>query len=52
LNGKNILLLDDVATTGSTVEEAARVLKTAGARKSLGISHCQRIKTQIIRFLN
>jgi ComF family protein len=34
---KNILLVDDVFTTGSTMEEAARVLKEAGARKIVGI---------------
>lgn len=35
--GKNILLVDDIYTTGSTMEEAARVLKKSGARKILGV---------------
>ena len=33
IKGKKILLLDDIITTGSTVSEAARVLKLAGAGK-------------------
>ena len=31
LDGKRVLLVDDVMTTGSTVQECARVLKRAGA---------------------
>jgi len=33
LNGRTIILLDDVITTGATLSEAARVLKEAGAAR-------------------
>jgi ComF family protein len=33
VRGRTVLLIDDVLTTGSTVSEAARVLKTAGAAR-------------------
>lgn len=36
--GKKIIILDDICTTGNTVNEMARVLKDAGADKILVIA--------------
>lgn len=38
LNGKNILLVDDVITTGSTVSECAKILKENGAKNVFAVS--------------
>ena len=38
LEGRSILLVDDVLTTGSTVDECAKVLKSAGASRVLVVT--------------
>jgi ComF family protein len=40
--GKNILLVDDVVTTGATLEEAAWVLHRAGAKRINGLVFAQK----------
>ena len=37
LKNKKIILVDDIATTGATLNECAKVLKSAGAKKVFGI---------------
>ncbi|MBI4652828.1 ComF family protein [Candidatus Kuenenbacteria bacterium] len=37
VKNKNIILFDDIFTTGSTLREAARVLKKAGAKEIIGL---------------
>jgi len=38
VEGLDIILVDDVFTTGATISECARVLKTAGARRVYGLT--------------
>ncbi|MCM8831618.1 MAG: ComF family protein, partial [Candidatus Omnitrophica bacterium] len=41
LKGKKIVLVDDIFTTGATLEECSRLLKMHGAEIILGITLCK-----------
>lgn len=43
IKGSTILLIDDLTTTGATIESAARVLKKAGAKKVFAATLAQRV---------
>lgn len=38
IKGKNVILIDDITTTGATLSEARKVLKQAGARKIIAFT--------------
>ena len=38
ISGRNIILVDDVTTSGSTLNEAAMILKSAGAKKIIALT--------------
>lgn len=43
IRGKIVLLVDDVVTTGATLNECGKVLKEAGAKKVIGVTVAKRI---------
>ena len=43
VNGKTVLLIDDVTTTGTTLNECAKILRDAGARQVWGVVVAKRI---------
>lgn len=44
IKGKNILIIDDVFTTGATINECAKVLKSAGARRIFVVTFARVVK--------
>jgi len=38
IKGRNLILIDDVTTTGATLEEARKVLRSSGARKIIAFT--------------
>ena len=44
VKGKNVLLVDDVLTTGATLNECAKILKKAGAKKVIAITFARVVK--------
>ena len=47
LNGREVLVVDDVFTTGTTVSECARILRRAGASKVYVATVARTLKTEV-----
>lgn len=47
IKGKNILIIDDIFTTGATIEEMTKVLKNNGANKVYGLTVCHTVLEKI-----
>ena len=46
VTGKTVLLCDDVFTSGATMEECAKMLKSAGARQVFGLAFASTLKEE------
>ena len=50
INGKKLLLIDDLCTTGNTLSEAARVLREAGAASVIAASFAKTKNKEYIKY--
>lgn len=46
INGKDVVLIDDVMTTGSTVNECSKILKKSGAKRVIAVTAARVSKKQ------
>lgn len=51
LKGKNILIIDDIFTTGATINECARILKSFGAEKVYSLTIARAAIKRVDKFL-
>ena len=50
IKNKKVLILDDIYTTGSTLNECARILKQSGVEECRNINYCKRLRRNYGRF--
>ena len=50
IKNKKVLILDDIYTTGSTLNECARILKQFGVEECRNINYCKRLRRNYGRF--